>query len=210
MIQLAASTLNNPKIHASYDSMKLYLDMIKEECNKMNQQVQRILEIAQQEEGNIKIDVAPIDINLLLRDLSQNYQLKLAEIGGALKTDLIAHHAVINADKVHIINVFNTLFDNAYKYRKTHEPTQIHIITNNINNQLHVTISDNGMGMSKDQVKHAFKKFYRASAGNLHNVKGFGLGLTYVKNVIDAHQGKIHISSAISKGTSITIILDLH
>lgn len=210
VINLASSTLANPKVHANYDSMKLYLDIIKEECNKMNHQVQRILEIAQQDGGKVKIDTAPIDISLLLRDLSQNYQLQLAEIGGTLNRDFIAHKATISGDKVHITNVMNTLFDNAYKYRKQHEPVKLHIITNNINNQLHITFSDNGMGMSKEQVKHAFKKFYRASAGNLHNIKGFGLGLTYVKNVIDAHQGKINITSAISKGTNVTIILNLH
>lgn len=209
VINLVASTIENPKIIDDHDAIKMYTEMIKEECKKMDNQVQRILEVAKYSEEGLQITTKSIDINKIVIDLSKKYKLKLSEINGEFNTEINALQAKVMADEMHISNMFNSLFDNAFKYRKANGQLIIQIKTENIDNKLHITFTDNGIGMSRDQVKHSFKEFYRASTGNLHNVKGFGLGLTYIKSVVDAHCGKISITSTISKGTSVNIILNL-
>lgn len=209
VINLAAATIENPKVAGNVDIIGMYTKMIKEECNKMNKQVQRILDIAKNEEQGLTINVERLHINQLLQDLVNGYDLKLIEVDGMLITDFSATKDLINADPVHFTNMINTIMDNSVKYRRENTKVSIKISTKNLNNKLYISVSDNGLGMNKENLRNAFKKFYRAGSGNIHNVKGFGLGLTYVKNVVDAHKAKIEMESQVGKGTTVTICFDL-
>ena len=116
---------------------------------------------------------------------------------------------VINADETHISNLISNLIDNAIKYSKDKEPLHLKITTHSTNKSLIMQFADNGIGMSKETVKRIFEKFYRAHTGNIHNVKGFGLGMSYVKTIVDAHKGKIKVDSTLGKGSCFTIELPL-
>jgi two-component system phosphate regulon sensor histidine kinase PhoR len=133
--------------------------------------------------------------------------LQLQEKGANIQLLLNARNDLVKADEVHFTNLFSNLIDNAIKYSK--EQLSIVISTHSTKNHIVIRVADNGIGMSKESVKRVFEKFYRAHTGNLHNVKGFGLGMSYVKTVIDAHKGKIKVDSTLGKGTTFTIDMTL-
>ena len=139
--------------------------------------------------------------------MAENTKLQMEEIGATFSLHLMATKVVINADEVHFTNIMFNLVDNAIKYSK--ENPVIEISTRNVDNTIHISIKDNGIGMDKETQNHIFEKFYRAHTGNLHNVKGFGLGLTYVKNIVDAHKGKISVESELNNGSTFTISFNL-
>jgi len=139
--------------------------------------------------------------------VAENTKLQMEEIGATFSLHLMATKVVINADEVHFTNIMFNLVDNAIKYSK--ENPVIEISTRNVDNTIHISIKDNGIGMDKETQNHIFEKFYRAHTGNLHNVKGFGLGLTYVKNIVDAHKGKISVESELNHGSTFTISFNL-
>ncbi|MDQ6905094.1 MAG: ATP-binding protein, partial [Bacteroidota bacterium] len=132
-----------------------------------------------------------------------NINLPLAEKNGKLEVHLDATNDLILGDEVHFINIINNLLDNAVKYSK--ENLLIKLTTLNINGHLRIKIEDNGIGMNKETLHRIFEKFYRAHTGNIHNVKGFGLGLSYVKTIVDAHKGKIKADSTPGKGSCFTL-----
>jgi two-component system phosphate regulon sensor histidine kinase PhoR len=133
----------------------------------------------------------------------ENFQLQLDGKGGRSEVQLNAKNDLIDADEVHFTNLISNLIDNAIKYSK--ENLFIRITTHSTSKSLIIRIEDNGIGMSKETQRRIFEKFYRAHTGNLHNVKGFGLGLSYVKTIVEAHQGKIKVDSVVGKGTSFTL-----
>src|SRR5690606_31693883 len=138
-----------------------------------------------------------------------NFQLQLHEKNGDATLQLMAARDLINADEVHFTNLVNNLIDNAVKYSKENVPIQLKISTANEGNQLVIRFEDNGIGMSRETQKRIFEKFYRANTGNLHNVKGFGLGLKYVKSVTDSHNGTVKVDSVLGKGSVFTIAFPL-
>jgi len=152
---------------------------------------------------NLKRSAAHDLITLALN----NINLQVAERGGTLQVLLDAENDIINADEVHFTNLINNLLDNAVKYSK--DNLQIKLTTFNTNNQFNIKIEDNGIGMNKETLNRIFEKFYRAHTGNVHNVKGFGLGLSYVKTMVGAHHGTIKAESVLGKGSTFCIAIPL-
>jgi two-component system, OmpR family, phosphate regulon sensor histidine kinase PhoR len=143
----------------------------------------------------------------LIRSALNNIHLQVEEKQGRLEVHLDAEKDLILADEVHFTNLINNLLDNAVKYSK--DDLQIKLNTQNTGNQLKIKIEDNGIGMNKETLNKIFEKFYRAHTGNVHNVKGFGLGLSYVKTMVDAHHGTIKAESVLGKGSTFCITMPL-
>ncbi len=202
-IQLATDALKNEKVINNREQILYYSGIIKEENRRMNKQVEKILQSAQLEREEIKLQLRKLDVHIVIQKVAENVTLQMQEAGATLTTTLNASNSVIYADEVHFSNIIFNLIDNAIKYSR--ENPAIHIETNTLGQSLQLKIKDNGIGMSKETMNHIFEKFYRAHTGNLHDVKGFGLGLTYVKKIVDAHGGKIHVDSELGQGTTFTL-----
>lgn len=169
----------------------------------MNSQVERILQMALIDKKDFSIMTTPTDLNELIQKSIQNMSLFISESGGKVDLSLYEGRLEANLDTVHITNVIVNLVENAIKYSKS-SPV-VKITTQLKDNYIQMIVSDNGIGMSKEQQNKMFEKFYRAAGGNIHNVKGFGLGLSYVKAVIDAHNGTITVKSKPGEGSEFTI-----
>ena len=202
-IQLATDALNNDKVISNQQQIKYYSSIIKEENRRMNKQVEKILQAAQLEKDEIKLQYKKINVHDILTKVAEYTKLQMEEIGATFTLHLTAQQYIINADEVHFTNIIFNLVDNATKY--SNENPIIDISTSNTDGMIQIHIKDNGIGMDKETQNHIFEKFYRAHTGNLHNVKGFGLGLTYVKNIVDAHSGKISVNSELGKGSTFTL-----
>ncbi len=205
-ISLATDALNNSKVKSDPEKLSYYTEIIKEENKRMNKQVETILQASQFEKEEIKLTLKPIDVHELIEHVKENTSLQIEERNGILSTNLLATNHKIMADEVHFSNIIFNLLDNAIKYSKDN-PT-IQIDTRSIGKTIEISFTDNGIGMSKETINNIFEKFYRAHTGNLHNVKGFGLGLTYVKQVVVAHNAKIKVSSIVGKGSVFTLTFD--
>jgi len=158
----------------------------------MNRLVEKILQMARLENKEFKLEKQKIAIHEVLQLIGENTKIKLKE-SGDISIKLNAKNDIIWADQVHLTNVFYNLIDNAIKY--SDEPKNIEIETLNRKGSLTIKFKDNGHGMNKKELLHIFDRFYRIEAGNVHNIKGYGLGLTYVKAVIDKHNGQINVKS---------------
>jgi two-component system phosphate regulon sensor histidine kinase PhoR len=158
----------------------------------------------------IQLNKRPLHVHKIIEDVADNFSLRLQEKGGDMEIHLDAQTDLIDGDEVHINNIVNNLLDNAVKYSKDTVPPHIVLTTSSTPKKFVLRIEDNGIGMSRETVKRVFEKFYRAHTGNIHNVKGFGLGLSYVKSVVDAHDGNIKPESTLGKGSCFTIELPLH
>ncbi len=206
-ISLAVDALKNEKVLNDRTKMNYFSGIIKDENKRMNKQVETILQAALLDKQEIQLNEKPVHANSLINVAINNIRLPLEEKNGQLDVCLDAPDDYILADEVHFINIINNLLDNAIKYSK--ENLQIKLYTQNIHNYLRIKIEDNGIGMTKETLNKIFEKFYRAHTGNIHNVKGFGLGLSYVKSMVDAHKGKIKAESTYGKGSCFTIDFSL-
>jgi two-component system phosphate regulon sensor histidine kinase PhoR len=206
-ISLAVDALKNEKVIKDKSKMEYFSGIIKDENKRMNKQVETILEAALMDKQEVRLNLAPLHAHELIRSAINNIELPVKEKNGRLETFLKADNDLILADEVHFINIINNLLDNAVKYSK--EDLKIKLSTCNINNLLRIKIEDNGIGMSKETLNRVFEKFYRAHTGNLHDIKGFGLGLSYVKSIVDAHHGKIKAESTPGKGSCFTLDFSL-
>lgn len=202
-ISLAVDALRNDKVLQDRSKMDYFSGIIKEENKRMNKHVETILQAAVMDRQEIQLNKQPLQIHDLLSEILDNYALQLHEKEGQVELQLNARRDGIDADPVHFRNLLSNLIDNAVKYSK--ENLLIKITTHSTNKNLVIRIEDNGIGMSKETVRRIFEKFYRAHTGNLHNVKGFGLGLSYVKTIVDAHHGKIKVESVAGKGSTFTL-----
>lgn len=208
-ISLAIDALTNNKVISDQDKIRYYSAMIKEENKRMNKQVEKILQAARLEKQDIKLTLQKLDAHEVIRKVTDNLILQVQEKRGTIDLKLYAPKHEIEADEVHFSNIIFNLLDNAIKYSKD-EALRITVETEaTSNNMLAIKISDNGIGMSKETQARIFEKFYRAHTGNIHNVKGFGLGLTYVKALVEAHEGKVKVDSLPGKGSTFTISLPL-
>ncbi len=200
-ISLAIDALTNEKVIHDTDKIKLYSGMIKEENKRMNKQVEKILQAARLEKEELKLNLQDLDVRQVINKVTDNLALQIQEKNGALDLRLNAKNHTIEADEVHFSNIIFNLLDNAMKY-STNAP-YIQVETFNLQSgPLVIKIKDNGIGMDKETQSRIFERFFRAHTGNLHNVKGFGLGLSYVKAIVDAHDGKIKVDSAPGKGST--------
>jgi two-component system phosphate regulon sensor histidine kinase PhoR len=206
-ISLAVDALRNDKVAQDREKMNYFSSIIKEENKRMNKHVETILQAAVMDRQEITLSKVPLHVHRLIHEIMDNYKLQLDEKGARAELSLDAKYDYIEADMVHFRNLISNLIDNAVKYSK--ENLLLKIATYNTNRFIGIRIEDNGIGMSKETVRRIFEKFYRAHTGNLHNVKGFGLGLSYVKTVVDAHDGKIKVDSVLGKGSAFTLEIPL-
>lgn len=208
-ISLAVDALKNEKVTSDPKKLAYFSSIIKEENQRMNRQVETILKSALMDRQEVELILKPIDVHQVIEDVADNFILRLEEKQGTLETNLQAEQHIIDADEVHFSNLINNLLDNAVKYSKENVPPKVCISTVTVNKRIQIKIEDNGIGMSRETLKRIFEKFYRAHTGNIHNVKGFGLGLSYVKTVVEAHDGSIKADSTLGKGSCMTIELPL-
>jgi two-component system phosphate regulon sensor histidine kinase PhoR len=202
-ISLAIDALTNEKVIHDSDKIKIYSSMIKEENKRMNQQVEKILQAARLEKEELKLNLQSLDAHQVINKVASNLALQVQEKNGSLQLRLNAPNHTIEADEVHFSNIIFNLLDNAMKYSSG--PPRIEVETSVSSGILQIKVKDNGIGMDKETQARIFERFYRAHTGNLHNVKGFGLGLSYVKAIVDAHEGKIKVESTPGKGSAFTI-----
>lgn len=206
-ISLAIDALTNEKVIHDTSKIKYYSGMIKEENKRMNKQVEKILQAARIERQEISLNLQQLDVHEIIRKVADNLELQIQEKHGRLALSLTAQNQIINADEVHFSNIIFNLLDNAIKY--SNESPRIEVETLMNGNALLIKVKDNGIGMNKETQNRIFEKFYRAHTGNIHNVKGFGLGLSYVKAMVEAHNGKIKVESVVGKGSIFTISLPI-
>jgi len=206
-ISLAIDALTNEKVIHDSDKVRYYSSMIKDENKRMNKQVEKILQAARIERQDIKLNLQKLDAHEIINKVADNLSLQIQEKNGSLSLSLDADKHVIEADEVHFSNIVFNLLDNAIKYSK--ENLHIEVSTKIMNGMLAIVVKDNGIGMNRETQSRVFEKFYRAHTGNIHNVKGFGLGLSYVKATVEAHQGKVNVDSSLGKGSTFTVMLPL-
>ena len=208
-ISLAVDAMKNEKVMFDKEKMNYFGAIIKEENQRMNRQVETILRASLLEKQEADLNLKPIHVHEIIKDVADNFKLQLEEKNGKAELQLDAQTDFINADEVHFSNLINNLVDNAMKYAKETIPPVIKVSTSSTNKNLVIKIEDNGIGMNRETVKRIFERFYRAHTGNIHNVKGFGLGLSYVKTMIEAHGGDIKVDSTPGRGSVFTISIPL-
>lgn len=206
-ISLAAEMLGKEKVQKDETRLRNYTQIIKEENVRLGSHIEKVLQTAQLDKEAIKLNKSKVDIHQLLEELNKKFELRTIDAKANVIWNFSAENPMIFVDRTHFLNVLSNLFDNALKYRRP-DDLEIKISTSNTRNGLKLEIEDNGIGMSKANSKRIFEKFYRVPTGNIHNVKGFGLGLSYVKTMIEEHHGKINIESEIEKYTRFIIEIE--
>lgn len=204
-ISLACEALSDRDIIKTSGFYDSYIKIISEENSRLSAMSEKILQSARFQKGDIILKIESINIHEALNDAISKVNLQIEKKGGIIHTDLNASQAIIQADPLHITNIVFNLLDNANKY--TPWAPVIHISTKTMGQGILISIKDNGIGISKSNQKKVFDKLYRVPTGNVHNVKGFGLGLSYVKNIVEKHQGKITLESELKKGSRFSIYL---
>ncbi len=206
-ISLALDAIKNPKIIGDEDKVKRYLKMIKDENNRMHAQVENVLRISKLEKNELNISKDQVDLHELILDAITHIELIVENRNGYINTNLDAKLSSVLANETHFTNVIVNILDNAVKY--TNGKPEINMTTENIGNNIILKISDRGSGMTKSVSKRVFEKFYREHTGDVHNVKGHGLGLAYVKRIVDDHSGHVSIESEKGHGSTFIIKLPL-
>jgi len=204
-ISLAAQMLKDNSINESYKNVDNIAGIISEESRRLGYQVEKVLRTALQEKSEIKLKIKQIDIQELILNVINNFTIQVESKGGTIITKFTLNNSIIEGDEHHITNIIMNLLENAVKYCEKQPNIIIH--TRKTAHGVSFSIEDNGIGIKKDDQKRIFEKFYRVPTGNIHNVKGFGLGLSYVKAVVDSHNGSIKVESEIGKGSIFTICL---
>mgnify|MGYP002656865267 FL=1 len=187
--------------------MKHLGNVINDESKRLRFLVEKVLQMSMFDRKKAVFKKKELDLNEMVENIANSFTLRVEHTGGKVYTDIEAIDSAIYVDEVHFQNVIFNLMDNAVKYRKTDEALNITMKTWNDDKFLYLSIKDTGMGMKKENLKKIFDKFYRVHTGNVHDVKGFGLGLAYVKKVVDLHDGEIKVESEFGKGTKFTIKL---
>jgi two-component system phosphate regulon sensor histidine kinase PhoR len=199
-ISLAADSIASPMISGDPKKIMRFAGIIKEENKRMNSQVEKVLQMALIDKRDFNLKLTEVNLHDVINRAVENILLQVDKRGGTAKAILEAEQPIVEGDFTHISNIMNNLLDNANKYSP--ETPEISVFTRNVPNGVEVVVQDKGIGLSKEARKHIFDKFYRVSTGNLHDVKGFGLGLSYVKALMTAHKGQVDVKSELGKGSS--------
>nr|HQG68054.1 HAMP domain-containing sensor histidine kinase [Paludibacteraceae bacterium] len=206
-ISLASQMLQDPNIGKTPEMLQHVSKVIHDETQRLSFQVEKVLQMAIFEKEKSPLNLTEIHINSLIQDVIHSFSLRVTNSGGKIIPSLKAEKDLALIDEVHFTNVIFNLMDNALKY--SNKPLLLNIETWNEKDRIFISIEDNGIGIRKEDLKRIFEKFYRVSTGNLHNVKGFGLGLAYVKKIITDHKGTIKVESEPNIGTKFTISLPI-
>lgn len=202
-ISLASEMLLKPGVNELPEKTTKYANIIYDENKRLKNQVEQVLQIAVLDKGSFKLKKKEVNIHEIIEIAVDNFEMQAKQRGGQIITQLDASKSTFFADPIHITNIIHNLMDNATKYSP--DKPEIKISTRNEPNGILVSIEDKGIGISRENQKHIFKKFYRVHTGNIHDVKGFGLGLYYVNTIVEAHGGSIKLFSELKKGTRFDI-----
>jgi signal transduction histidine kinase len=202
-ISLAAQMLKDDTITKSPTMLSHLSGVIVDETKRLRFQVEKVLQMSMFDHKKVTFKKRDLELNELVEGVINTFTLKVEASGGKIDSSLAATSSKVYVDEMHLTNVVFNLMDNAVKYKK--EDVDIHLNVRTWNDATHVylSIADNGIGIKKENLKKIFEKFYRVHTGNRHDVKGFGLGLAYVKQIVDLHKGTIHAESELGKGTTV-------
>ncbi len=206
-ISLASQMLGDTSLSPDLKNIDQISRVISDESRRLGYQVEKVLQMAVFDRGQVKLRLKETDLHELIRNVAENYSLQVKSRGGIITTSLEADRFVLDIDPVHITNVLTNLVDNALKYC-SRDP-EIKISTRNSKQFFEISVRDNGIGIGKQDQKRIFEKFYRVPTGNIHTVKGFGLGLSYVKKIMEEHKGTIDVESLLYEGSTFIIKLPL-
>jgi two-component system phosphate regulon sensor histidine kinase PhoR len=203
-ISLATQVLQDDSVKKDTSKISRYLHVIQDENRRLGTHVEKVLQMALLDKGEVKLRFETVNVHEIIEQVLQNLSIQIEQKEGVIDLELNAENPEIQADELHLTNILYNLVDNANKYSP--ENPVIKIATENTPEGLKISVSDNGIGMEKDQINKIFDKFYRISTGNLHDVKGFGLGLSYVKKMAEAHQAKIALSTKLGEGSCFELV----
>jgi|WetSurMetagenome_2_1015567.scaffolds.fasta_scaffold00647_11 two-component system, OmpR family, phosphate regulon sensor histidine kinase PhoR len=204
-ISLAADTIANKKIINDEEKVRHFVSLIKKENDRMNRQVETILQISTLEKREMDFNFEEMDLHEVIRHGIETISIQVHDRGGVIKASLDAENSIITGDREHLRNLIHNLLDNANKYSDGNP--EIKVLTRNNNYGIFLVVEDNGIGMTKAVQSKIFERFYRQTSGNIHNVKGFGLGLNYVKSIVDAHNGTVSVESEPGSGSRFTVFI---
>ena len=202
-ISLASDSITSPMIVNKPDKVKRFAGIIQQENKRMLGQVEKVLQMAQLDKNKFNLKIQEIDVHEVIDNAVSTISLQVEKRGGKITQQLEATNAIIAADETHLTNAIYNLLDNANKYSP--EVPEIFVYTKNTKNGVSISVQDKGMGMTREARKHIFDKFYRVPTGNRHDIKGFGLGLSYVKSIMVAHKGDVSVKSELGKGSRFTL-----
>lgn len=206
-ISLAAQMLNDKSVTKSQQMMGHLSGVINDETKRLRFLVEKVLQMSMFDKKKAVFKKKALDLNEMVENIAKSFTLRVEHTGGKIYTEIEAIDSAIFVDEMHFQNVIFNLMDNAVKYRKQDKPIDIYLRTWNDNDHLYLSVRDTGLGIKKENLKKIFDKFYRVHTGNVHDAKGFGLGLAYVHKVVDLHDGEIKVESEYGKGTMFTIKL---
>ena len=204
-VSLASEMLEDSSIEKSKDRSAHYIRIIKEENQRLGLLVENILQTAVLDKGEFRLRMQEVDVHEIIDRAISNIRLQVEKREGEIHLEKNATHNILNADRVHLTNIIYNLVDNALKYSEG-KPI-IKISTLNLNGGIQISVSDKGLGISRENQKKIFDTFYRVPTGNIHNVKGFGLGLSYVKAAVEKHKGTVSVVSEVGKGSTFQLYL---
>jgi two-component system phosphate regulon sensor histidine kinase PhoR len=207
-ISLACEALNDKDIQKSEELYQSYIRIINEENSRLGLMAEQILQTAKMEKGDISLNLENTDLHILLAEVIHNITIQVEIKDGKISSGFEADQSTLMADRMHLTNVFLNLLDNANKYSPI--KPEIKVKTHNEGEWMVCSIEDKGIGISKSDQKKIFEKLYRVPEGNIHNFKGFGLGLSYVKTIVEKHGGQIRLESELKKGTRFEVLLPLN
>lgn len=203
--------LNDNSIQKSPSSLKHLSQVIADETKRLRFQVEKVLQMSVFDNSDSSaLKFTEVDANKIVENVVNTFKIKVEKFGGSISSSLDARNAMISVDEMHFTNIIYNLLDNAVKYMREDTEPHLNITTRDIDSdRLEIRISDNGIGIKKEDLKKIFEKFYRVSTGNRHDVKGFGLGLAYVKKMVTIFDGSIRAESELGKGSVFIITLPL-
>lgn len=209
-ISLAAQMLNDSSVRKSSNMLEHISNVINDETKRLRFQVEKVLQMSMFERQKATLKLQDVDANTIIENIIHTFKIKVEKYGGHIEAVLKAEQSIIHVDEMHFTNVIFNLLDNAVKYRREDESLKLSVTTRDVSGgRLEVTVADNGIGIRREDLKKIFEKFYRVPTGNLHDVKGFGLGLAYVNKMVRELGGQITVESELGQGTRFIITLPL-